>query len=166
MENSILKNVFLIFFFFFFYDVNVSCVFVCPHSAVCELAVLIDPRRFVRQGGKRKKTKSCHRFISLISLSHVAALLLFLPGRAVGVLSLREHAPTDTKSIRFLSFLLIYSSKNILSLNLGLHIIIILVPNPPNHPFCCLSRRRKKQTKTIVCDERLRLYSCTCHHFV
>ena len=128
---------------------NVSCVCVCPHSPVCERAVLIDPRRFVRQKIRKKQNKkSCHRFLSLISLSHVLqGLLLHFGLDAVGVLSLREHAPAlpphppttttkkQKKSIRFLSFLSSIHQKIFLSLNLGLHIIIILVSTPHPSPF-------------------------------
>jgi hypothetical protein len=159
-----------------------SMMWMCPcvptFSRVWGRAVLIDPRRFVRQKNRKKnekkQKKSCHHFLSRhqsltrsSGLYSFFLLLLFLPGRCCGRLiaagtrarAIPTHRHHEKYTISFfLSHLFIKNTKKFfLSLNLGLHIIIILVSTPP-HPLCSLSKKeeekiRQRKTKKIVTSD-------------
>lgn len=164
-----------------------ECVRVCPHSPVYEgapswlipddLSVKKTERRM-----KKNKKKVVTIFSLVISLSHVPRVstpffffFFFCLGAAVGVLSLREHAPelspptATTKSIRFLSFSSIHQKHKILfsvsQFGFAYNNHSCLHPTPPPL-FPVKERRRKNSTEKNKkdCDERLRLYSHVCCH--
>jgi hypothetical protein len=157
-----------------------STMWMCPcvptFSRVWGRAVLIDPRRFVRQKNRKKNEKTkkklspfslsssvSHTFLGSLLLfsssSFFAWALLWASYRCGNTRQSYPHPPPPRKVYDFfLSHLFIKNTKFFfLSLNLGLHIIIILVSTPP-HPLCSLSKKeeekiRQRKTKKIMTSD-------------